>query len=56
MLNLIEGFDLASLGQNSADAIHLMVEAKKIAYDDRNRTAGDPKFVDWPLEELISRS
>ena len=56
MLNLIGGFDLASLGQNSADAIHLMVEAKKIAYDDRNRTAGDPKFVDWPLEELISRS
>jgi gamma-glutamyltranspeptidase / glutathione hydrolase len=56
MLNLVEGFDLASLGQNSADAIHLMVEAKKIAYDDRNRTAGDPRFVDWPLEELISQS
>jgi gamma-glutamyltranspeptidase/glutathione hydrolase len=56
MLNLVEGFELASLGQNSAEAIHLMVEAKKIAYDDRNRTAGDPRFVDWPLEELISRS
>jgi gamma-glutamyltranspeptidase/glutathione hydrolase len=55
MLNLMEGFDLASLGHNSAEAIHLMVEAKKIAYDDRNRLAGDPKLVDWPLEQLISK-
>src|SRR4029453_12223324 len=37
MLNLVEGFDLTPLGQNSAEAIHLMVEAKKIAYADRNR-------------------
>jgi gamma-glutamyltranspeptidase/glutathione hydrolase len=55
MLNLVEGFDLASLGHNSPEAIHLMVEAKKIAYDDRNRLAGDPKLVDWPLERLISK-
>ena len=55
MLNLMEGFDLASLGPNDADAIHLMVEAKKIAYSDRNRFAGDPKFVEWPLDELISK-
>jgi gamma-glutamyltranspeptidase/glutathione hydrolase len=56
MLNLVEGFDLAALGQNSAEAIHLMVEAKKIAYADRNRVAGDPRFVDWPLEKLISKA
>src|SRR5918996_346429 len=56
MLNLLEGFDLAALGQNSAAAIHLMVEAKKIAYADRNRVAGDPRFVDWPLPELISKA
>jgi gamma-glutamyltranspeptidase/glutathione hydrolase len=56
MLNLVEGFDLMSLGQNSADAIHLMVEAKKIAYADRNRVAGDPHFVDWPLDELIAKT
>jgi gamma-glutamyltranspeptidase/glutathione hydrolase len=56
MLNLLEGFDLAALGQNSAAAIHLMVEAKKIAYADRNRVAGDPRFVEWPLEELISKA
>lgn len=55
MLNLVEGFDLARLGPNSNAAIHLMVEAKKIAYNDRNRLAGDPEFVDWPLEELISK-
>jgi gamma-glutamyltranspeptidase/glutathione hydrolase len=56
MLNLVEGFDVAVLGQNSAEAIHLMVEAKKIAYADRNRVAGDPRCVDWPLEELISKA
>jgi len=55
MLNLVEGFDVTPLGQNSAEAIHLMVEAKKIAYADRNRVAGDPRFVDWPLAELISK-
>jgi gamma-glutamyltranspeptidase/glutathione hydrolase len=55
MLNLVEGFDLDTLGHNSAAAIHLMVEAKKIAYADRNRLAGDPRFVDWPLAELISK-
>jgi gamma-glutamyltranspeptidase/glutathione hydrolase len=55
MLNLVEGFDLAFLGHNSVEAIHLMVGGKKIAYDDRNRLAGDPKLVDWPLEQLISK-
>jgi gamma-glutamyltranspeptidase/glutathione hydrolase len=56
MLNLVEGFDVTALGQNSAEAIHLMVEAKKIAYADRNRVAGDPRFVDWPLADLISKA
>lgn len=56
MLNLVEGFDLTSLGQNSPAAIHLMTEAKKIAYADRNRLAGDPQCIDWPLAELISKA
>jgi gamma-glutamyltranspeptidase/glutathione hydrolase len=56
MLNLIEGFEMAALGPNSPEAIHLMVEAKKIAYADRNRLAGDPRAVDWPLDELISKA
>lgn len=55
MLNLVEGFDLAALRQNSPEAIHLMVEAKKIAYADRNWVAGDPRFVDWSVAELIAK-
>ena len=55
MLNLVEDFDLGDMGQNSAQAIHLMTEAKKIAYGDRNSLAGDPRFVEWPLQELISK-
>jgi gamma-glutamyltranspeptidase/glutathione hydrolase len=55
MLNLVEEFDLGSLGHNSPEVVHLLVEAKKIAYDDRNRLTGDPRVVDWPLEELISK-
>ena len=55
MLNLVEDFDLGGLGQNSAQSIHLMTEAKKIAYADRNRLAGDPRFVEWPMEELINK-
>ena len=55
MLNLVEDFDLGDMGHNSAQAIHLMTEAKKIAYGDRNSLAGDPRFVEWPLQELISK-
>ena len=54
MLNIVSGHDLSSMTPNSADAIHLLVEAKKIAYSDRNRLAGDPNFVDWPLDGLLS--
>ena len=54
MLNIVSGHDLSSMTPNSADSIHLLVEAKKIAYSDRNRLAGDPKFVDWPLDGLLS--
>jgi gamma-glutamyltranspeptidase/glutathione hydrolase len=56
ILNLVEGFNVASLGQNSPEAIHLMVEAKKIAYADRNRVAGDPRVIDWPLDTFISKT
>ena len=55
MLNLIEGFDLTDKSYDNPEAIHLMVEAKKIAYADRNRLAGDPRVVEWPLDEIISK-
>ena len=56
ILNLIEGFDLAAMGHNSADAVHAMVEAKKLAFADRLAYAGDPAFVQMPLERLISKA
>jgi gamma-glutamyltranspeptidase / glutathione hydrolase len=55
-LNILEGFDLARLAPFGAERIHLLVEAKKLAFADRNRHAGDPAFVRWPLDELISKA
>ena len=54
-LNLLEGFDLPALGWNSAATVHLMVEAKKLAFADRERYLADPDFVDIPLEGLLSK-
>jgi len=55
MLNILEGYDLASLGQNSAEALHLMVEAKKLAFEDRAKFYADPDFTDIPLDGLLSK-
>jgi gamma-glutamyltranspeptidase / glutathione hydrolase len=54
-LNILEGFDLGGLGLASDERIHLLVEAKKLAFDDRNREAGDPAFVSWDVQKLISK-
>ena len=54
-LNLVEGFDLAGMGHNSADALHVQVEAKKRAFADRAAYLGDPNFVSVPIEELLSK-
>jgi len=54
-LNIIEGFDLSKLAPYSPERMHLLIEAKKLAFADRNRYAGDPAFVKWPLETLISK-
>ena len=54
-LNILEGLDLGALGLLSADRIHYFVEAKKLAFEDRNAVAGDPKIVDWDLQKLISK-
>jgi len=53
-LRLLEGFDLRKMGEFSADAIHLAVEALKLAMADRDEYYGDPEFVAVPLKELLS--
>ncbi len=55
-LNLVEGFDLRGMGHNSADAIHVQVEAKKLAFADRAAYLGDPDFVDVPMDALLSKA
>jgi gamma-glutamyltranspeptidase/glutathione hydrolase len=55
MLNLLEGYDLKSMGPQSADYWHLIVEAKKLAYADRARFYADPAFGKVPVAELISK-
>jgi len=54
-LNILEGYNLRSLGLNSADYIHTLVEALKLAYADRDTYYGDPKFVQIPAERLLSK-
>ncbi|MEC4815873.1 MAG: gamma-glutamyltransferase [Scytonema sp. PMC 1069.18] len=54
MLNIIGDTDLKSLGWHHPDALHLMVEAMKIAYADRSEHLGDPDFAKVPVAQLIS--
>jgi gamma-glutamyltranspeptidase/glutathione hydrolase len=54
-LNILEGFHLASLEQNGPQAIHLQVEALKLAFADREKYTGDPDFVDVPVDGLLSK-
>ncbi|MBM3491730.1 MAG: gamma-glutamyltransferase family protein [Alphaproteobacteria bacterium] len=54
MLALLEGIDLAALGHNSTAYIHTIAEAMKLSFADRERFYGDPRFVDVPLERLLS--
>jgi gamma-glutamyltranspeptidase len=56
MINLLEGFDLPALPPNGAEAIHLMVEAKKLAFADREAYLADPDVVDVPIEGLLDRA
>jgi gamma-glutamyltranspeptidase/glutathione hydrolase len=55
MLNLLEPYDLKSLGHNSAETLHLFLEAKKLAFADRARFYADPDFGKLPTAELISK-
>jgi gamma-glutamyltranspeptidase/glutathione hydrolase len=55
MLNLMEQFPLGEYGFHSADALHTMIEAKKLAYADMLRYVGDPRFSRIPVTELLSK-
>src|ERR1035441_677364 len=55
MLNIMEHFPLAQFGHNSVDAMHVMIEAKKLAYADMYKYVGDPRFTPVPVNELISK-
>ncbi len=56
MLNLIEAYDLRSMQHNSAAYLHHLVEAKKIAYEDRARFCADMAFAKLPVSRLISKA
>ncbi len=54
MLNMMQQFPLAQYGHNSADALHVMIEAKKLAYADLRKYIGDPKFSKIPVAGLLA--
>jgi len=55
ILNILENFDIASLKPNSAEHLHLFIEAKKLAFEDRAVYYADMDFADVPLKQLISK-
>jgi gamma-glutamyltranspeptidase/glutathione hydrolase len=56
ILNTLEGYDMKAMGFQSAASIHVMTEAMRHAYMDRNTYLGDPDFVKNPLDRLLSKS
>ncbi len=55
ILNILEGFDLAGMGFDSADYVHTFTEAKKLAFEDRAKYYADTDFADVPVDWLISK-
>jgi gamma-glutamyltranspeptidase / glutathione hydrolase len=55
MLNLLEGYELRRMGFNSADTLHLMIEAKKVAFEDRAKYYTDPAFQRVPVRGLLAK-
>ena len=55
MLNILEGFDITAMGFGSAEYVHALVEAKKLAFEDRARFYADMDFADVPVTRLISK-
>jgi len=54
MLKILEAFDIATMEHSSAEYLHLLIEAKKLVYEDRARFYADPDFYDVPVEALLS--
>lgn len=54
-LNILEGYDLKSMGFNSAQYVHTLTEAMRHAYMDRNTFLGDPEFIKNPTDKLLSK-
>ena len=55
MLNILEGYDLRSMGFGSAQYLHTLIESKKVAYEDRAKYYADPDFYNAPIDMLLSR-
>jgi gamma-glutamyltranspeptidase/glutathione hydrolase len=55
ILNILEGYDIASMGFGSYDYIHVFTEAKKLAFEDRAKYYADPRFSATPVSQLISK-
>jgi gamma-glutamyltranspeptidase/glutathione hydrolase len=55
-LNILEGYDLKAMGHNSPEYLHTVIEAVKLAFADRDRYYGDPKFSKLPEEMLLSKA
>ena len=56
MLNILENFPLGDYGHNSVEALHLMIEAKKLAYADMIRYVADPRTVNVPVAGMLSKA
>ena len=53
-LKILEGFDIASMGHNSVEYIHTVSQALNLAFADREKYVGDPRFVDVPIDDMLS--
>jgi gamma-glutamyltranspeptidase/glutathione hydrolase len=56
ILNILEGFDIRSMGFGSAEYVHTLVEAKKLAFEDRAKYYADMDFADVPVSALVSKA
>lgn len=56
MLNMLERFDMAGMGFDNPDRLHILAEVIRVGFEDRRAASGDPDFVDIPVKRLISKA